>query len=272
MDKYSVFTFFKKYSFVLIMAMLLLLSGCQEINASSVDASNWFNHYFTGTFSNWIKSLAVVLGGSYGWSIILITLLIRTALMPLMLKQMESSYAMRDKMAVLKPEMDLLKEKYSDKKDKQSQAAMQQEMMQLYQTHHLNPLGAVGCLPMLIQFPVLIGFYYAIRETPEIAAHSFMWFNLGHTDIVMTLIAALIYFLQFKVTQIGMEPQQRKQMAMFGFLSPVMISIVSLNSPAALPLYWAVGGLFLIIQTLAAKWLYQPKQQQKPAGKIQVSK
>lgn len=269
MYKYSVFTKLKKYRFGLIVIALLLLSGCQAASAP-IDSSStgWFDHYFVYTFSVLIKGAAAWLGGSYGWSIILVTLMVRIVLMPLMLKQMKSSYQMREKMAVLKPEMDALKEKYASKKDKESQMDFQKETMQLYQKHNLNPLGSIGCLPMIIQFPILIGFYYAIRRTPEIASHSFLWFNLGHTDILITLIAAAIYFLQFKVTQIGMEPQQRKQMAIIGLLSPVMIGMVSLNSPAALPLYWAVGGIFLILQTLIAKWLYQPKEQEKTVSNI----
>ncbi len=80
------------------------------------------------------------------------------------------------------------------------QREIQQEMMQLYQKHNINPL-AMGCLPMLIQFPILIGFYYAIRSTPEIASHSFLWFNLGHSDIIVSLCAGFMYFIQFYVSQ-----------------------------------------------------------------------
>lgn len=263
MDRFSVFTSFKKYSLFLILFALLLLSGCQAADITPIDAADtgWFDHYFVYTFSRLIKGTAVWLGGSYGWSIVLITLLIRLGLMPLMLKQMKNSYKTREKMATLKPEMDALKNKFANKKDKESQGQFQKEMMQLYQKHNFNPIASMGCLPMIIQFPILIGFYYAIRRTPEIASHTFMWFNLGHTDLIITLIATLIYFVQFKVTQAGMDVQQRKQMAVMGFISPVMIGMVSLNSPAALPLYWAVGGVFLIVQTLAARWLYEPKKQ-----------
>ncbi|QTM99735.1 membrane protein insertase YidC [Sediminibacillus dalangtanensis] len=260
MEKHSVFTTFQKSGFILI-TLMLLLTGCQ--GASDGSSSGWFHHYFVDSFSFLIKGVAALLNDNYGASIVVVTLLIRLALMPLMLKQQKGSYQMREKMAVMKPELDEIKEKYNNKTDKESKTKQQQEMMQLYQKHGMNPLGAVGCLPMIIQFPILIGFYYAIRTTPEIASHTFLWFNLGHTDIVMPFIAAAIYFAQFKVTQIGMDPQQRKQMAIMGLLSPVMIGFVSFSAPAALPLYWTVGGLFLIFQTLLAKRLYQPKQSQK---------
>lgn len=112
---------------------------------------------------------------------------------------------------------------------------------------------------MIIQFPIFIGLYYAIRRTPEIATHNFLWFNLGQTDVIMPFIAAAVYLIQAKVSQIGMDPKQKKQMALFSFISPIMIFIVSFNFPAALPLYWIVSGSFLVLQTLISKKLYLKK-------------
>ena len=106
---------------------------------------------------------------------------------------------------------------------------------------------------MILQMPILIGFYYAIRRTPEIAEQSFLWFSLGETDILFVIVAVIIYYLQAKVNLIGVDNAQRKQMAIMGFISPVMIGIISLNVPAALPLYWAVSGLYMIVQTLIIK-------------------
>src|SRR5699024_12297673 len=86
-----------------------------------------------------------------------------------------------------------------------------------------------GCLPLLVQMPILIAFYHAIRRTPEIAAHNFLWFNLGSTDILLTILAVAIYFIQSRVTLIGLDEAQRKQMALMGIISPVMIGIISLK-------------------------------------------
>lgn len=254
MEKQSIFTFLKKYSFIGA-TLLIFLAGCQ--GNGSEESTGWFQSYFVEPFSMVIVQTANFLGNNYGLSIILITLLVRLAIMPFMLNQMKKSSEMRKQMDTVKPEMDELKKKYSDKKDVDSQRKMQQEMMELYQKHGINPLASLsGCLPLLIQAPILLGFYYAIRQTPEIATHSFLWFNLGQTDLLLTTIAVLIYFLQAKVSQIGMSPEMRKQMAIMGYLSPIMIGIFSFSSPAALPLYWSVGGAFLIIQTLIAKKKY----------------
>lgn len=201
-----------------------------------------FDSIFVQPFVKSISFFGQLFHGNYGLSIILMTVLVRLALMPLMMKQYKDQLKMKEKMALIQPELKKLQEKYKNKtKDPAAQQKMQQEMMALYQKHGFNPLS-MGCLPMLIQLPILIGFYYAIKGSEEIASHSFLWFNLGKTDPILPIIAAAIYYLQFKVSQIGINPEQQKQMAFFGFLSPLMIGIFSFSAPAALPLYWAVGG------------------------------
>ncbi|MEW9675723.1 membrane protein insertase YidC [Lentibacillus sp. L22] len=258
MERKSVFTTLGKYSLIGIL-LLIVLTGCQLNEPISADSTGFFNHYFIYPFSVLLKGLASVLGGSYGLSIIILTIVIRLCLMPFMLRQMKNSTKMQAKMKVMKPEMDEIQKKYKDKKDRDSQMQMQQEMMQLYQKHQMNPLSSLGCLPMIIQFPILIAFYYAIRRTPEIATHTFLWFNLGQTDFVLPFIAAAVYLIQARVSQIGMDEKQRKQMALFSFISPVMIFIVSFNFPSALPLYWTISGSFLVIQTWISKKLYTEK-------------
>ena len=80
---------------------------------------------------------------------------------------------------------------------------------------------------------------------------------MGQVDFIIPFVAAAIYFLHSRVTLIGLEPSQRKQMALMGLISPVMIGFISFSTPAALPLYWIVSGLFLVLQTLLSKKLYQ---------------
>lgn len=258
----SVFTNLGKYKYVLLILMLFLLTGCQAAAHKPLnpDSLSLFEHYFVYPFSLLIKKIAVLFGGSYGLSIIVITIAIRLVLMPLMVRQMRSSFAMKDKMTLLKPELEALQKKYAGKRDPESQRKQQMEMMELYKKHDMNPLSSLGgCLPLIIQMPILLGFYYAILRTPEIASHPFLWFSLGHTDIFMMLIAVAVYYLQYRVSMIGMDAQQKKQMAIMGLISPIMIGIVSLNAPAALPMYWATGGLFLIIQNIIVKKTYYAK-------------
>jgi YidC/Oxa1 family membrane protein insertase len=244
----------KFYTILLILFATFLLGGCQSLTSDG----SFFQAAFINPFTWLIHVFAGLTGGSFGLAIIIITVLIRLILMPLMLKQYKNQQYMKEKMELLKPEMDEIQRKLKETKDPAEQKNLQQEMMGLYQKHGVNPLS-VGCLPMLIQMPILMGLYYAISGSSEIASHSFLWFNLGHSDIFITAAAGLIYYLQFK-SMSNMTEEQRKQMKFMGLLSPIMIVMFSLNAPSALPLYWTVGGLFLILQTVLARKIYGIKQ------------
>jgi YidC/Oxa1 family membrane protein insertase len=230
-----------------------LLSAC---SAADGKGDGFFHTYFVEPFIVFIHFLAELFNGNYGLSIILVTLIIRLVLLPFMLKQYKNQMNMKEKMDVMKPEMEDIQKRMKEESDPKKKQELQQEMMGLYQKHGVNPLN-MGCLPILIQMPILTGFYYAIRGSEEIATHEFLWFSLGHPDIIITLIAGVIYYIQFKVSQSSMPAAQQQQMKFMGLLSPLMIVIFSFSSPAALPLYWAVGGLFLILQTLLSRKVYQ---------------
>ncbi len=224
-----------------------------------------FQTLLVNPFLQAIHGIAVMFNDNYGISIIVITLIIRLILMPFMLKQYKNQQQMKSKMESLKPEMDKIQEKIKKSKDKEEQQVLQQEMMALYRKHGVNPLN-MGCLPLLIQMPILMGLYYAIRGSEEIATHSFLWFSLGQPNIGITLIAGIVYYIQIKVTQHSLPEQQQKQMKIMGLLSPIMIIVFSINSPAALPLYWAVGGIFLIFQSFLSRKIYNPDRAMKNLG------
>jgi len=244
-----------KHSLLLLLLSLttMFLSACSGANGKG---DGFFNTYFVEPFAVSIHFLAEFFNGSYGLSIILITLIIRLILMPFMLKQYRNQMNMKEKMDGMKPEMEAIQKKMKEEKDPKKKQEMQQELMGLYSKHGVNPLN-MGCLPLLIQMPILTGFYYAIRGSEEIASHRFLWFSLGDPDIIITLIAGVIYYFQFKVSQSSMPAAQQQQMKYMGLLSPIMIVMFSFNSPAALPLYWAVGGTFLILQTWLSRKLYK---------------
>jgi YidC/Oxa1 family membrane protein insertase len=247
----------------LLALMTLLLSACSP-QASNGNNDGFFHTYFVEPFTISIEFIAEFFNGNYGLAIILVTLIIRLALMPLMLRQYKNQMIMKEKMDTLKPEMDKIQQKLKGEKDPKKKQEIQAEMMGLYQKHGVNPLN-MGCLPILIQMPILTGFYYAIRGSEEIATHKFLWFSLGHPDIIITIIAGLIYYFQFKVSQSTMPEQQREQMKIMGLMSPLMIVMFSFSAPAALPLYWAVGGTFLTIQTMISQRLYKKKPIEAPA-------
>ncbi|OCA90786.1 OxaA precursor [Bacillus sp. FJAT-27225] len=252
---------------LLITIILVTISGLAGCSTGS-DDTGFFTTYFVNPFTAAIHFLGELFAGNYGLAIIVVTLLIRLALMPLMLKQYKNQLEMKGKMEKMKPEIDELQRKIKAEKDSAKQKELQMQMMGIYQKHGVNPMS-MGCLPILIQMPILTGFYYAIRNSPEIASHDFLWLSLGSPDIAITALAGIVYYLQFKVSQSTMTAEQQKQMKVMGLMSPIMIVMFSMNAPAALPLYWAVGGTFLIIQSWISRKLYQKTETTKVAPSIQ---
>lgn len=231
-----------------LVAVLTLLSGCTEVNEPITSESEGFwNSYIVYPLSQVITYFAEITGNNYGIAIVLVTIIIRLAILPLMIKQMRSSKAMQ----AIQPEMQKLREKYSSK-DQQTQQKLQQETMALFQKHGVNPLA--GCFPLIIQMPILIGFYHAIMRTRAIAEHNFLWFDLGEKDpyFILPLIAGLTTFIQQKMMMAG-QTNQNPQMAMMLWIMPIMIIVFAISFPAALSLYWVVGNLFMIVQTYFIK-------------------
>ncbi|AQQ52113.1 membrane protein insertase YidC [Planococcus lenghuensis] len=235
-----------------LLASLLVLSGCSAIE----NQEGFFYSFFVRPFDWALTYLGDLFGGSYGLAIIAITVVIRLILMPFMLNTYKRQQAMKVKMDAMRPEMEDIQKRLKETKDREEQMKIQQEMMGLYKKYEVNPLN-MGCLPALVQMPIVMGLYFAILYSPDVRSHEFLWFNLGEADIIMALIAGVVYYFQARVSLWTMPEQQKKQMAMFIYLSPAMILIISFTSLAALPLYWAVGGLILIFQTYIGRKFYQ---------------
>ncbi|MCY7760029.1 YidC family membrane integrase SpoIIIJ [Bacillus spizizenii] len=231
-----------------MVGVFMLLAGCSSVKEPiTADSPHFWDKYVVYPLSELITYVAKLTGDNYGLSIILVTILIRLLILPLMIKQLKSSKAMQ----ALQPEMQKLKEKYSSK-DQKTQQKLQQETMALFQKHGVNPLA--GCFPILIQMPILIGFYHAIMRTQAISEHSFLWFDLGEKDpyYILPIVAGVATFVQQKLMMAG-NAQQNPQMAMMLWIMPIMIIVFAINFPAALSLYWVVGNLFMIAQTFLIK-------------------
>ncbi|MDU0070128.1 MULTISPECIES: YidC family membrane integrase SpoIIIJ [Bacillus] len=231
-----------------MVGVLVLLAGCTQINQPiTAESEGFWNTYIVYPLSQLITYVAKMTNNNFGLAIIIVTILIRLLILPLMIKQMKSTKAMQ----AIQPEMQKLREKYSSK-DQKTQQKLQQETMALMQKHGVNPLA--GCFPIIIQMPILIGFYHAIMRTREIAEHSFLWFDLGERDpyFILPILAGVFTFIQQKLMMAG-NAQQNPQMAMMLWLMPIMIVIFAINFPAALSLYWVVGNLFMIAQTFLIK-------------------
>ncbi|WP_432353206.1 membrane protein insertase YidC [Sporosarcina sp. A2] len=246
----------KRIGFLTMLATAaVLLSGCTSVQ----EQRGTFYGIFVKPMEWLLHTLGESLGGSYGLAIIIITMGIRLILMPLMLKNYKSQQEMKVKMDALKPEMEDIQKQMKSAKDagnKEDQVKLQQEMMGLYSKHNVNPLN-MGCLPLVIQMPIIMGLYFAILYADDVVkTHEFLWFKLGEPDMIMMLIAGAVYFVQARVSLWTMPEQQKAQMKLFVYISPIMIMFISYRVAAALPLYWAVGGLFMVFQTYLGRKFY----------------
>jgi YidC/Oxa1 family membrane protein insertase len=241
--------------------MTALLAGCTDLNKPINDQSTGFwSQWFVLPLSKFIISVAHLFWNSYGLAIIITTIIVRLVLMPLMAKQVKSSRAMQE----LQPKIKELQSKYSSK-DQNTQKKLQEEQMKLFQQNHVNPLA--GCLPILIQMPILFAFYQAIMRTEEIKTQSFLWFQLGVHDpfYILPVIAAVTTFLQQKI-MMGRMGNNNPQMAMMIYVFPIMIAIPAFYFPSALALYWVVGNIFMIFQTYIIYEKNDDKKEEKLAG------
>lgn len=229
----------------LLISVLLVLTGCQAVE----NEEGFFYSFFVRPMDFLLDFLGnTVFNGSYGLAIIAITVAIRLVLMPFMLKNYRKQAIMKTKMDIVKPKMEEIQTKMKAAEKKEDQMALQQEMLNLYREHNINPLN-MGCLPILIQMPIIMGLYFAILYSPDVKTHEFLWFNLGSPDIIMTIVAGVIYMVQAQVSLWTVPEAQKQQMKWMIYISPIMIVIISFTSMAALPLYWSVGGFILIVQT-----------------------
>lgn len=193
---------------------------------------------------HWILSEIHRVVGNWGFSIILLVVLIKLAFFKLSEAQFKSSA----KMKKVQPRLAALKERYGDDKQKLNAA-----MLELYQKEKINPVS--GCLPMLVQFPVFIALYWVLLESVELRQAPFIgWIqNLSAPDpyfVLPILNAAVMLATQFLTPTVGMDPTQAKMMKAM----PVIMAVMFAFFPAGLVLYWTVnGGLSLLQQYVITK-------------------
>lgn len=201
---------------------------------------------------------------NYGWAIVLLTLLLTLLLFPFRLKQMISM----KKMQAVQPKVKEIQERYkSYKKTDPRRAEMNQEVMAVYKEHNVNPLG--GCLPLLLQMPLLFAFYQLLAASIELRhAPFFGWIHdLSVKDpyYVLPIIMGVTMLISQKMTPMtpGADPMQAKMMLMM----PVIFTVMFLNVSSGLNLYFLCSNIFQIgFQKLTEPWIESKKPAQKTQG------
>ncbi len=237
-----------------------------------LEESIWFSSYgflraitrfvFQGLM--WIYANTVA---NYGVAIILTTMLLRLVLFPLNQYSMVSIKKSQLQMQRIQPKVNQIRNRYKKVKDLQSRNKMQQEIMDLYRNEGVNPMGGLtGCLPMLAQFPILIGFYNMLTVAVELrGAPFFGWIqDLSVADpfwITPLLMGATMGFQQWMAMSKVTDPQQRQQQKIM-MIMPFFFTYICLGLPAGLVLYWFVNNLLGIGQ----QWLVNRRTEKLTEG------
>ncbi|USS86732.1 membrane protein insertase YidC [Fructilactobacillus cliffordii] len=232
------------------------LSGCVQTDAHGKPYGFVYD-YLAVPGQHVMDWLAQYVGG-YGWSLIVITVVVRLLLLPMMVSQVKKSTVQQEKMALVKPQLTKLQKLMKNAKTQQEQVELNQQMMRLYKDNNISMTGGIGCLPLLIQLPVFAALYAAIRYSPQLSHTVFMGIQLGQKSLLLAILSLIVYGIQGYLSMIGMPKDQRKQMGFMMLISPIMIFFVTMSSPAGLGIYFFIGGLFAILQQLIVN-AYRPK-------------
>jgi YidC/Oxa1 family membrane protein insertase len=192
----------------------------------------------------WLKWTHQHLASNWGVSIIILTVIINLALLPLRITSMKSAL----KMQKLQPQMKAIQERYKKypMRDPKRQE-MNVEIGELYKREGVNPAG--GCVPLIIQMPFLFAFYSMLGNAIELRQAPFLWLHdLSSPDklfIMPVLIVISTYLMQKMTPNSGMDPKQQQMMTL---MMPLMIGFFSYSLPSGLSVYWIVGNIIGIIQ------------------------
>ncbi|MBM3757705.1 MAG: membrane protein insertase YidC [Acidobacteria bacterium] len=244
-----------------------LLEATDKRLVSLVDWG-WFGWIGRPLFAalRWLDSTYV---HNWGWSIIILTVLINLALVPLALSSMKSM----KKMQSLQPQIQAINKKYegigfNDPRKKQQN----EEVMALYNKHNVNPAG--GCVPMLLQFPFFIGFYKVLNVAIELRGTPWYWVkDLSQPETLAVRILPVLmigsqFYLQKMTPTSGMDPAQARMM----LLMPLMMGFLFYNASSGLVLYWLTGNIVgiakqLVFNRISSDTVSAPQPAPKKKGK-----
>ncbi len=195
----------------------------------------WF--WFISQIIFWMMQKIYDVVGNWGWSIVLVTVIIKILFYQLSAKSFRSMSAMKK----LQPKIEMLKERYADDKQKLTQATLE-----LYRQEKVNPMS--GCLPILIQIPVFIALYWVLVESVQLRQAPFIFWihDLSQQDpyYVLPVLMGISMFIQQRLNPPPPDPLQAKVM----MLMPVVFTVMFANFPAGLMLYWFVNNTLSFMQ------------------------
>lgn len=247
-----------------IVAIAFVLTGCASTATGqqapiSHTSGNWWDRWIVYYVSEFLLWLAKLLGNNYGWTIIVFTIIIRIILLPLNAISINSTRKMQE----IQPQVNELRKKYPGR-DTESRQLLSQETNKLYKEAGVNPY--TGCLPMVIQLPVMYALYQAIWRTPQLQNGHFLWMDLGKPDpyYIMPILAMVFTFIATYISQMSTPRSAQNGMTkVMTYGMSLMVGVMAIGFQSAITLYWVISNLFQAVQTFILQNPFKYRREQE---------
>ena len=246
------------------MAMLLVLTGCVQVDKATGQPTGLIWNTIGAPMAEAIKYFANDQGLGFGLGIIIVTIIVRLIILPLGIYQSWKATLHSEKMNALKHVLEPHQTRLKEAETQEEKLEAQQALFAAQKEHGISMFGGVGCFPILIQMPFFSAIYFAAQHTEGVAEASFLGIELGSPSWILVAFAGVLYYLQSLLSLHGVEDEtQREQIKKMIYMSPMMIVMFSIFSPASVTLYWVVGGFMMILQQFIINYIVRPKLRKK---------
>ena len=245
-------------------AMLLVLTGCVQVDKATGQPTGFIWNTIGAPMAEAIKYFATDKGLGFGVAIIIVTIIVRLIILPLGIYQSWKATLHSEKMNALKHVLEPHQTRLKEATTQEEKLEAQQALFAAQKEHGISMFGGVGCFPILIQMPFFSAIYFAAQHTEGVAQASYLGIPLGSPSWILIACAGVLYYVQSLLSLHGVEDEtQREQLKKMIYMSPLMIVMFSIFSPASVTLYWVVGGFMMILQQFIVNYIIRPKLRKK---------
>ena len=245
-------------------AMLLVLTGCVQIDKTTGQPTGFIWNTIGAPMAEAIRYFATEQGLGYGVAIIIVTIIVRLIILPLGIYQSWKATLHSEKMNALKHVLEPHQTRLKEATTQEEKLEAQQALFAAQKEHGISMFGGVGCFPILIQMPFFSAIFFAAQYTEGVSQASFLGIALGSPSWILIACAGVLYYVQSLLSLHGVEDEtQREQLKKMIYMSPMMIVMFSIFSPASVTLYWVVGGFMMILQQFIVNYIIRPKLRKK---------
>ena len=245
-------------------SMLLVLTGCVNVDNATGQPTGFIWNTIGAPMAEAIKYFATDKGLGFGVAIIIVTIIVRLIILPLGIYQSWKATLHSEKMNALKHVLEPHQTRLKEATTQEEKLEAQQALFAAQKEHGISMFGGVGCFPILIQMPFFSAIYFAAQHTEGVSEASFLGIALGSPSWILIACAGVLYYIQSLLSLHGVEDEtQREQLKKMIYMSPMMIVMFSIFSPASVTLYWVVGGFMMILQQFIINYMVRPHLRKK---------